>query len=66
MRVSGPVEQGAFLQQLGIHARMAALLRGVNTAAQAQALVAGFERLVLGGDANMGAIYKVRRAVGGG
>ena len=45
---------------------MAALLRGVNTAAQAQALVAGFERLVLGGDANMGAIYKVRRAVGGG
>ncbi len=53
----GPVGQGAFLQELGVDARMATLLRACGEDEQrARDLISAYERLI--DDRHMGLTYK--------
>ncbi len=57
----GPVDQGAFLKQLGIEARASTLAQSANDEQRAQ-IAAGFARLT--GDDAMGRLYKVLALAG--
>jgi NADH dehydrogenase [ubiquinone] 1 alpha subcomplex assembly factor 7 len=56
--VHGPIEQGAFLTELGIHQRAEALKRNA-TPEQAAAVDAALARLAGDGEGQMGALFKV-------
>ena len=62
-RAFGPVPQGAFLQRLGLSARMAILIRHAG-ARQVRDLVRGVERLI--DPAQMGGLFKALAVVGPG
>lgn len=57
LQVYGAANQGEFLASLGIHSRMATLLRKASTEADAEALIAAYHRLV--DKRQMGTNYKV-------
>ncbi|KAL5366680.1 S-adenosyl-L-methionine-dependent methyltransferase [Aspergillus floccosus] len=59
VEVHGPVEQGDFLQAMGIAERMQQLLRGVQDEEKRKTLESGWQRLVERGGGGMGKIYKV-------
>lgn len=58
VEVHGPVEQGDFLQVLGIAERMEQLLRGIQDEERRKTLESGWRRLVERGGGGMGKIYK--------
>lgn len=56
----GPIEQGDFLQIMGIRERMHQLLRKVTDEEKKRTLESGWQRLVeKGGGGSMGRLYKV-------
>ncbi|PWY64276.1 hypothetical protein BO70DRAFT_347187 [Aspergillus heteromorphus CBS 117.55] len=59
VEVHGPVEQGDFLQALGITERMEQLLKRVGDEEKRRTLETGWKRLVEKGGGGMGRIYKV-------
>ncbi|CEJ59296.1 Putative DUF185 domain protein [Penicillium brasilianum] len=59
VEVHGPVEQGDFLQALGIEERMRQLLKGVGDEERKKTLETGWKRLVEKSGGSMGQIYKV-------
>ncbi|KAJ5176161.1 uncharacterized protein N7482_002038 [Penicillium canariense] len=59
VEVHGPVEQGDFLQALGIEERMRQLLKGVGDEERKRTLETGWKRLVEKAGGSMGQIYKV-------
>lgn len=59
VEVHGPVEQGDFLQALGIEERMRQLLKGVQDEEHKKTLETGWKRLVEKSAGSMGQIYKV-------
>ncbi|OJJ46605.1 hypothetical protein ASPZODRAFT_96917 [Penicilliopsis zonata CBS 506.65] len=59
VEVHGPVEQGDFLQAMGIAERMQQLLKGVEEEDKRKSLESGWKRLVEKGGGGMGRIYKV-------
>ncbi|KAJ5485093.1 hypothetical protein N7539_005081 [Penicillium diatomitis] len=59
VEVHGPVEQGDFLQALGIEERMRQLLKGVKDEEHRHTLETGWRRLVDKSSGSMGQIYKV-------
>lgn len=59
VEVHGPVEQGDFLQALGIEERMRQLLKGVQDEERKRTLETGWKRLVEKSAGSMGQIYKV-------
>ncbi|KAF4268618.1 hypothetical protein CNMCM8812_000913 [Aspergillus fumigatus] len=58
VEVHGPVEQGDFLQVMGIAERMQQLLRGVQDEEKRKTLESGWKRLIERGGGGMGKIYK--------
>lgn len=63
VEVHGPVEQGDFLQTMGIEERMRQLLRKVTDEEKRKTLESGWTRLVENGGGGMGKIYKVMAIV---
>ncbi|KAL4889376.1 DUF185-domain-containing protein [Aspergillus ambiguus] len=63
VEVHGPVQQGDFLQAMGIAERMQQLLRGVQDEEKRKTLESGWQRLVEKGGGGMGKIYKVMAIV---
>ncbi|KAL4913265.1 S-adenosyl-L-methionine-dependent methyltransferase [Aspergillus aurantiobrunneus] len=59
VEVHGPVEQGHFLQAMGIAERMQQLLRTVRDEEKRKVLESGWQRLVERGGGGMGKLYKV-------
>ncbi|KAI9924960.1 hypothetical protein AWENTII_006595 [Aspergillus wentii] len=59
VEVHGPVEQGDFLQVMGITERMGQLLKGIKDEEKRKNLETGWKRLVERGGGSMGKIYKV-------
>lgn len=59
VEVHGPVEQGHFLQAMGIAERMQQLLSTVKDAEKRKVLETGWQRLVERGGGSMGKLYKV-------
>ncbi|PYH93250.1 hypothetical protein BO71DRAFT_381999 [Aspergillus ellipticus CBS 707.79] len=59
VEVHGPVEQGDFLQALGITERMEQILKKVGDEEKRRTLETGWKRLVEKGGGGMGKIYKV-------
>ncbi|KAL4927687.1 class I SAM-dependent methyltransferase [Aspergillus undulatus] len=59
VEVHGPVEQGHFLQAMGIEARMQQLLSTVKDEEKRKILESGWQRLVERGGGGMGKLYKV-------
>ncbi|EAW13853.1 class I SAM-dependent methyltransferase [Aspergillus clavatus NRRL 1] len=58
VEVHGPVEQGDFLQVMGIAERMQQLLKGIKDEEKRKTLESGWKRLVERGGGGMGKIYK--------
>ncbi|RHZ71316.1 hypothetical protein CDV55_108487 [Aspergillus turcosus] len=58
VEVHGPVEQGDFLQVMGIAERMQQLLKGVEDEEKRKTLESGWKRLIERGGGGMGKIYK--------
>eukprot|EP00136_Aspergillus_niger_P006722 XP_001397854.2 hypothetical protein ANI_1_1788144 [Aspergillus niger CBS 513.88] len=63
VEVHGPVEQGDFLQAMGIEERMQQLLKKVEDEEKRKTLETGWKRLVEKGGGSMGKIYKVMAIV---
>jgi NADH dehydrogenase [ubiquinone] 1 alpha subcomplex assembly factor 7 len=63
VEVYGPVEQGAWLSQMGIRERTRQLLATVKDESRRKEMELGWKRLVEGGPAGMGKIYKVLAVV---
>jgi SAM-dependent MidA family methyltransferase len=63
VEVYGPIEQGSFLQSLGIAERAAQLLRRVEDETKRQGIESGWKRLVERGGGGMGRIYKAMAIV---
>ncbi|OJI83977.1 hypothetical protein ASPTUDRAFT_120521 [Aspergillus tubingensis CBS 134.48] len=63
VEVHGPVEQGDFLQAMGIEERMQQLLKKVDDEEKRKTLETGWKRLVEKGGGSMGKIYKVMAIV---
>ncbi|RAL03447.1 DUF185-domain-containing protein [Aspergillus ibericus CBS 121593] len=63
VEVHGPVEQGDFLQAMGIEERMQQLLKRVQDEEKRKTLETGWKRLVEKGGGGMGKIYKVMAIV---
>ena len=63
IEVHGPVEQGLWLNQLGIKERADRLLRGVKDEKKKKELESGWKRLVEAGPRGMGKAYKVMSIV---
>lgn len=63
VEVHGPVEQGDFLNALGITERMEQLLRKAGDEEKKKTLETGWKRLVEKGGGSMGQIYKVMTIV---
>ncbi|GKZ40459.1 hypothetical protein AbraIFM66951_000223 [Aspergillus brasiliensis] len=63
VEVHGPVEQGDFLQAMGIAERMQQLLKKVEDEEKRKTLETGWKRLVEKGGGSMGKIYKVMAIV---
>ncbi|OOF96491.1 hypothetical protein ASPCADRAFT_144978 [Aspergillus carbonarius ITEM 5010] len=63
VEVHGPVEQGDFLQAMGIEERMQQLLKRVGDEEKRKTLETGWKRLVEKGGGGMGKIYKVMAIV---
>ncbi|KAF9886692.1 hypothetical protein FE257_011206 [Aspergillus nanangensis] len=63
VEVHGPVEQGDFLQAMGITERMEQLLRKVTDDEKKKTLETGWKRLTEKGGGSMGKIYKVMAIV---
>lgn len=59
IEVHGPVEQGDFLQMMGIAERMHQLLRGISDGEKKKNLESAWRRLIEKGPNGMGRIYKV-------
>ncbi|KAL4784363.1 S-adenosyl-L-methionine-dependent methyltransferase [Aspergillus varians] len=59
VEVHGPVEQGHFLQAMGIAERMQQILRTVKDEEKRKVLESGWQRLVERGGGGMGKLYKV-------
>ncbi|KAI9375334.1 DUF185-domain-containing protein [Aspergillus egyptiacus] len=59
VEVHGPVEQGHFLQAMGIAERMQQLLKSVKDEEKRKVLETGWKRLVERGGGGMGKLYKV-------
>lgn len=59
VEVHGPVEQGDFLQVMGIAERMRQLLKGIPDEERRKNLETGWKRLIEKGGGGMGKIYKV-------
>jgi NADH dehydrogenase [ubiquinone] 1 alpha subcomplex assembly factor 7 len=58
VEVYGPVEQGVWLTQMGIRERAQQLLATVKDGAKKKEMELGWKRLIEGGPAGMGRIYK--------
>lgn len=58
VEVHGPVEQGDFLQVMGIAERMQQLLRGVQDEERRKTLESAWQRLIEKGGGGMGKLYK--------
>ncbi|GFF72815.1 conserved hypothetical protein [Aspergillus udagawae] len=58
VEVHGPVEQGDFLQVMGIAERMQQLLKGVQDEEKRKTLESGWKRLIERGGGGMGKLYK--------
>jgi SAM-dependent MidA family methyltransferase len=58
IEVYGPVEQGAWLTQMGIRERAQQLFAAVKDEAKKKEMELGWKRLIEGGPAGMGRIYK--------
>jgi NADH dehydrogenase [ubiquinone] 1 alpha subcomplex assembly factor 7 len=58
IEVYGPVEQGAWLTQMGIKERAQQLFTAVKDEAKKKEMELGWKRLIEGGPAGMGGIYK--------
>ena len=58
VEVHGPIEQGDFLQVMGIAERMQQLLRGVQDEERRKILESAWQRLVERGGGGMGKLYK--------
>jgi SAM-dependent MidA family methyltransferase len=58
VEVHGPVEQGDFLQVMGIAERMQQLLKGVSDEEKRKTLESGWKRLIERGGGGMGKLYK--------
>ena len=58
VEVHGPIEQGDFLQVMGISERMQQLLRGVQDEERRKTLESAWQRLVEKGGGGMGKLYK--------
>jgi NADH dehydrogenase [ubiquinone] 1 alpha subcomplex assembly factor 7 len=65
VEVYGPVEQGAWLLQLGIKERAEQLIQKLNDEDAKKVFEAGWKRLVEGGPRGMGKAYKVMSIVPG-
>jgi NADH dehydrogenase [ubiquinone] 1 alpha subcomplex assembly factor 7 len=65
VEVYGPVEQGAWLLQLGIKERAEQLIRGLKDEDAKREFNSGWKRLVEGGPRGMGKAYKVMSIVPG-
>jgi NADH dehydrogenase [ubiquinone] 1 alpha subcomplex assembly factor 7 len=63
VEVYGPVEQGAWLSQMGFRERTEQLLATVKDVGKRQDMELGWKRLVEGGPLGMGKIYKVMAVV---
>ncbi|KAL1955470.1 hypothetical protein VTO42DRAFT_8496 [Malbranchea cinnamomea] len=63
VEVYGPIEQGSFLQSLGIAERAAQLLRRVDDEEKRRSIESGWKRLVERGGGGMGRIYKAMAIV---
>lgn len=63
VEVHGPVEQGDFLNVMGIEARMEQLLRKVSDEERQKTIETGWKRLVEKSGGSMGQIYKVMAIV---
>ena len=63
VEVYGPVEQGAWLSQMGIRERAHQLLATMKDEGKRKEMELGWKRLVEGGPAGMGRIYKVLAVV---
>ena len=63
VEVYGPVEQGSFLQTLGISERATQLLRRVDDEEKKRSIESGWKRLVERGGGGMGKIYKAMAIV---
>lgn len=63
VEVYGPIEQGAFLQSLGISERATQLLRRAEDEAKRKSIESGWKRLVERGGGGMGKIYKAMAIV---
>ncbi|KAL4863859.1 hypothetical protein BDV12DRAFT_201653 [Aspergillus spectabilis] len=63
VEVHGPVEQGHFLQAMGIAERMQQLLRTIQDQEKRKVLETGWQRLVERGGGGMGKLYKVMAIV---
>ena len=64
--VYGPIEQGSWLQNMGIQARAEALIKRARDADHAESIRKSIERLTERGGGGMGRIYKVMALVPGG
>lgn len=63
VEVYGPVEQGSFLQTLGISERATQLLRRVEDEEKRKSIESGWKRLVERGGGGMGKVYKAMAIV---
>lgn len=63
VEVYGPVEQGAWLSQMGVKERAQQLLLGIKDEGKRKEMELGWKRLIDSGPAGMGKVYKVLAVV---